>query len=345
MLTRSGASSHSGSAVVIHQALLSYGVDADAVFSSVGLNIKQLQRESNRIPEEIYDSLVLAAIEASEDPAFGLRYADFCHPTTFSALGLALLASETLSDFCARWVRYFALVNTSEAVHYESNSAGGILSERRIAANAQRAVERAHGDAFLALVVKYIRMMYHPNYVPARITSTWPGPENGCSVYRDYFGIEPEFTSERNAIYINEDDLNRRLPAANAELARQNDLAVVAFLSRLNKIDLPAQVNRKLIELLPSGSCTTERIAASLNMSVRSLSSKLSQAGTSYQQLLDGTRKRLAEDYLSQQELSVSEIAYLLGFTDASNFSRAFRRWSGQSPKDFRLRLSEVSDV
>jgi AraC-like DNA-binding protein len=333
---RSGASSYSGSVVVIHQALQSYGVNADEILRDLKLDVNQLRGTTSRVPEETYDELVSRAVEASDDPAFGLRYADFCHPTSFSALGLALLASETLRDFCERWVRYFALINTNETVEFGSEGSLSYLADTRHPSNAVPAVERAHEDAFLALVVKYIRLMYRPDYIPARVTSIWPRLDHHAEIYRDYFGVEPVFESQRNAVYIAKDDLYTPLPAANAALARQNDQVVVEFLAKMNKVDLPSQVNRKIIELLPSGDCSNERIAASLNMSVRALYNKLNKAGTSYQELLDNTREQLAYQYMLRMEMSISEIAYLLGFTDCSNFSRAFRRWSGQSPSEFR---------
>lgn len=322
--------------VVIHQALQSYGLDATALLRELNLNVNELRSTSARVPEETYDELVFRAVEATGDTAFGLRFADYCHPTSFSALGLALLASETLGDYCERWKRYFALINTNESVEFGYEGGLAYLADTRIPSNAIPAVERAHEDAFIALVVKYIRLMYRPDYVPARVTSIWPAPEHNGDVYRDYFGIEPEFDSARNAIYISKEDLDVPLPAANAALARQNDQVVVDFLAKMNKVDLPSQVNRKIIELLPSGDCSNERIAASLNMSVRALYNKLNKAGTSYQELLDNTRKQLAFQYMLREEMSISEIAYLLGFTDCSNFSRAFRRWSGHSPSDFR---------
>jgi len=126
------------------------------------------------------------------------------------------------------------------------------------------------------------------------------------------------------------------LPAANAELARQNDEVVVQFLARLDRANVVAQAHAKLIDLLPSGDCSKAKVASSLNMSVRTLHNRLADAGTTYQHLLDKTRQDLAEQYMAQANISVSEVAYLLGFSDCSNFSRAFHRWTGVSPSDFR---------
>jgi AraC-like DNA-binding protein len=79
---------------------------------------------------------------------------------------------------------------------------------------------------------------------------------------------------------------------------------------------------------------TEATMARALNLSQRSLQRKLSERGTTFRQVVDDTRKQLAEQYLKDSMLSVSEIAYLLGFAEVSSFSRAFRRWTGQAPRD-----------
>jgi AraC-like DNA-binding protein len=155
--------------------------------------------------------------------------------------------------------------------------------------------------------------------------------------YSSYFGIEPEYEAEINAVFITQEELKRPLPAGNAELARQNDQVVVDFLAKLKKLDLPSRVQKLLIEMLPSGECTNTKIAFALNMSVKTRYNKLQQSGTSYQAILDTTRRRLAIEYVILGNLQVSEIAYVLGFGDCSNFSRAFKNWTGLSPTKFRV--------
>jgi AraC-like DNA-binding protein len=95
-------------------------------------------------------------------------------------------------------------------------------------------------------------------------------------------------------------------------------------------------VKQKIIEYLPDGDCSRDRVASALCMSPTTLQLKLSQRGTNFQQLLDDTRKELACSYLSQAARSVTEITFLLGFSDTSNFTRAFKRWTGVSPTDYR---------
>jgi AraC-like DNA-binding protein len=99
------------------------------------------------------------------------------------------------------------------------------------------------------------------------------------------------------------------------------------------------QVRQVLCRLLPQGEPKREAVAQALLLSERTLQRRLQEEGTSYQQLLDDTRRELAEQYLAQPNLPLLEIAYLLGFADPSNFFRAFRRWFDATPGEYRARL------
>ena len=156
-----------------------------------------------------------------------------------------------------------------------------------------------------------------------------------------YFNCEVKFEAEEYAIDFRADDIDTSFPAANAELALQNDQIVMKMLADTVKGDLVMQVRAKLVEMLPSGECSKDDIAKELFMSVRTLHNKLEKLGKSYQQVLDETREELAGQYMQQQNRSISEIAYLLGFSDCSNFSRAFKRWTGVSPSQFRSSNAE----
>ncbi|MBT8371214.1 MAG: helix-turn-helix transcriptional regulator, partial [Desulfobacterales bacterium] len=96
------------------------------------------------------------------------------------------------------------------------------------------------------------------------------------------------------------------------------------------------RVTAVIVDMLPSGGIADEKIAESLNMSVRSLQRRLKEVGTTFRGILDMVRKDLAETYVLDPEIELVEIAFLLGFSDQSAFSRAFRRWTGNSPSEAR---------
>ncbi len=329
-------SSYGPIAVAIYQTLESYNVDASKVMRDAGVDLAHLKDPTARLNPVVHRKIVADAVKLTEDPAFGLRFSDFVHPTTFHALGFALLSSSTLRAFCKRWVRYHSFITTTGEVSIDEGGEAPALVFPSVNPKSESMVGRVLIDGQIATVLKLIRFMYRPDYSPVRVDLTSPKISGTHGIYRNYFGANVSFSQKRNCIYFEQDVLDAKLPAANAELARQNDEAVLNFLARLDRANVVAQVHAKLIELLPSGDCSKAKVASALNMSVRTLHNRLSDSNTTYQQLLDRTRRELAEQYMRQPNISVSEVAYLLGFSDCSNFSRAFHRWTGHSPSNFR---------
>jgi AraC-like DNA-binding protein len=326
---------------VICQALQSYGLDADEVLALAGIDRSYYEHTSQRIPAELMDRLICLAYEKTEDPGFGLKCVEFLNPAHFHALGVALLYSSSLRDFCQRIERFFALITTLEKVEFTETEKWARFSMVPVSVWSEYH-RHFDADVFTGNVLKFVRLIYKPDYCPAKIELSWTPPDEYLDSYLRHFGCDIEFSAPRIAIYFDKRDLDMALPASSAELARQNDQVAMEFLGK-SKLDLPSQVYSKLIELLPSGDCSRERIASLLNMSVTSFHEKLKKAGTTYQQLLDQTRRELAEQYIAQTELSLTEVAYLLGFTDSSSFSRAFKCWLGDSPREYRKSLLSIS--
>ncbi len=126
------------------------------------------------------------------------------------------------------------------------------------------------------------------------------------------------------------------LPGDNIELVRANDAIVERYLDNLDPQRVATEVRKLLIDLLPTGHANQQIIASRLNRSVSTLQRHLSAAGTTFREIQDSTRRALAEEYVRDGKHSLSQIAYLLGFSDQSNFSRAFKRWSGGTPTEFQ---------
>ncbi|WP_374317485.1 AraC family transcriptional regulator ligand-binding domain-containing protein [Aquabacterium sp.] len=127
------------------------------------------------------------------------------------------------------------------------------------------------------------------------------------------------------------------LPRPDAGLRQLLNQQAQALLQALPDPDAYDQaVQRLLLRMLPDGQLTAERLARSMGQSVRTLERRLSDRGLSWQALLDRTREQLARQYLQDPHLSLSEIALLLGYSEQSNFARAFKRWTGASPRHFR---------
>ena len=136
------------------------------------------------------------------------------------------------------------------------------------------------------------------------------------------------FGQETLGLYFDLNTMRDPLAGASRELAQHNDQIVMQYLEKLNRDDI--------VTGLSGGNFSRVAIAASVNMSASTLQVKLARAGLSFQQMLDETRHELALGYIEQSRLLIAEIAFMLGFSDLSNFIRAFKRWTGKSPTEFR---------
>jgi len=334
-ILQDNASSTFRNAVVIGRALAAFGIDSDEVLQEAGIDLEDYVRTKKRVPYRSMDKLYRLVVERTGDPSIGLDLAEFVNPTVYEAMGVALLCSSTLRNFFRRFERYFDVVTTLESGRFYDTDYGGYFATHP---NVDYRAETfgCHADVFSAVILKLMRLVYVPDYTPRRVDLAWTPPVEYQHRYPEFFGCEVVFSAPLTAIHVDSGDLDIPLPGKNANLAFQNDQLAKVVLSDLKQDSLQSQVYSRLIEFLPAGECSREKVASSLFMSESAFQKKLNAEGSSYQEILDRTRSELAQHYLGKGGMSISETAFLLGFTDSSNFSRAFKRWLGISPSDFR---------
>ena len=119
-------------------------------------------------------------------------------------------------------------------------------------------------------------------------------------------------------------------------MARLSDQAAQHYLAALDRDDVVSRARAAILALLPEGEPSKGAVAERLAMSERTLTRRLAVDETSYRRLLDDVRRELAVAYMAEPRRSVIETAFLLGFTDQSNFARAFKRWTGETPTEYR---------
>lgn len=320
-------------AVVIAQALEHAGVDSQALFAEADVAYKLAVNPYMRVPTAKMNRLFTLAVAATGNPCFGLHMAEFIHPTTFHALGYSLFASSTLQDYCERLVRFFRIASDNCRHHIEETADEFKLRIELLVPN----LSYESQDGWSATLVKFIRSIYKPGFTPVRVHFLRPPlDETAQAQFSRYFRCPIHYNTGEWALVFRKEDMLAALPGGNHELAMINDKVVMEYLARIEKSDLINLVRTHIIKLLPSGHCSKEFIAAKLNMSPRNLQHKLELQHANYQDILDQTRRDLAINYIHSNHTSISEITYLLGFSDTSNFARAFKRWTGQSPSQYR---------
>ncbi|MFY9975963.1 MAG: AraC family transcriptional regulator [Chromatiaceae bacterium] len=311
-----------------------HGVDPVVVFREAGLDPDQMNESRARYADSKTRAAWREASRLIGNPCFGLLAADVWRPTDFHALGYAFLASRTLRTAIERVVRYNAVVDP--IVHFQSTQDEAQLRLTFHVEDLDLPDVPALQDARWAVVLGLCRAAYGPGFNPAEVSFTHPAPD--CR--GDYFGLfrcpirfdaaAPEFILDRARA-------DAPLPTANRELALANDTILAAYVGELTAPDIVSRVKAAVVEHLPSGAPSAATVAKDLFMSARTLQRKLGDAGTGYSDVLEAVRRELAEHYIADPTKTLSEITFLLGFSEQSAFSRAFRRWSGQSPTAARV--------
>jgi len=168
-------------------------------------------------------------------------------------------------------------------------------------------------------------------------------PEFPCKGgYFGFFRCPLHFNAHSSAILFSRTDLKRPLPAGNRELAHAIDQILTEFLSDLHQDDLITRAKTAIAQELPSGSATDDAIAQAqaASLSPRTLHRRPEVHDTTYSKLLEAVRRELAEHDITDPSLTLSEISFLLGFSEPSAFSRASRRWTGQTFSGARFAAS-----
>lgn len=324
----------------VRRCLDASGCDSDRLLERAGLNPRLLNGPYTRCSRVNTSELWRLAVEATGDPGFGLRVASHITHTTFHALSYSLSASTTLKEAFERVVRYTQVV--SDAVEYRFERQG---EEYRLTLEGQQTSIPLPFEVVDALVAAHLRMcrsLLDHDYSPLRIELRRPQPQDTSS-YQRILRAPILFGAAQNRIVFDRGSIERTLESGNADLAQHNDAILHQLLVRIDRENVQARVRAVLVERLQHGEPSQEEVAGFLNMSSRTLQRKLGDRGTSYMEILDATRRELALAYLSRPRHSVGEVTYLVGFSASSSFTRAFRRWTGLSPSDWRARALEQS--
>jgi AraC-like DNA-binding protein len=314
----------------IGRALDAAGCDSAALLTEAGFDLKSLDGPTARCPLTHTERLWRIAVAATADPAFGIKVASHIKPTTFHALSYGLSASSTLKEAFERVQRYCHVA--SDAIEYEFWRSG---SEYHFVIEPADGVADESVDALVAAHLRMCRSLIGHDYSPLRIEFRRARPAR-IEDFERLLRAPLLFGTAQTRLVFDCEDIERPLDGGNPELARYNDAIALQYLSQIERDNIQGRVREVLTQRLAHGEPSQEDVAELLNMSARTLQRKLGDGGTTYKEILDETRRVLALAYLSAPRHSVSHVSYMLGFSASSSFTRAFRRWTGQSPSVWR---------
>jgi len=315
------------------------GVDATQLFRRHGIDPAMLSNPDARVPVSAWDGITRDAAGMISDPSFGLLAAQCWHPSSLGALGYAWLTSSTLRTGLGRLVRYWRLLGEgSSGDLQETGDAFRLIIDRHGSQPAHdEVVEAIVVDFITSMVIGMCRMNAGESFRPQAVHLHRKQPVD-TGPYLKLFGCEVKFGADGDFMAFSRHDVESVLPSANRQLAATMDRILVERLAQLDKSNVVARCQSQLLEQLSSGAVTEESMASQLHMSRRTLQRKLAEADVTYKQLVDDTRRDLAMRHLDDRSYSITDVTFLLGFSQQSAFTRAFKRWTGMSPSEYRAR-------
>ncbi|WP_455289388.1 AraC family transcriptional regulator ligand-binding domain-containing protein [Cupriavidus necator] len=323
-------------AIAIAEALEDRGLSAAEIFRSCGVTLPATTDPMLRIDNQTIAKLYSAAVDATGDPCFGLQAGEMMRPANLHAMGFALLASISIRDFAQRLSSLYRIVSRNAEIRTEERNNVFFLITS-VAAGASVCHE-TH-DAYTSLIFNLLRAISGNRFRSRKLELIRPAPPGLEHVFREYFQCDVEFNRPELVFAIDLEIVDKRLPGASEELAQSHDRTVMEYLQRIDSGDIVSRVRAIVSSELSSGTLNKDRVADRLHVSTRGLQLKLTARNTSFQEILDETRRTQALAFMSRSSVSVTEAAFSLGFSEVSNFTRAFKRWTGMSPSEYRRSL------
>jgi AraC-like DNA-binding protein len=315
-----------------------YGQDPDPLFRKVGIDPALLKNPNARLPVPACNIAWLRASSRIADPCFGVKAGEHWHPSMFGAPGFAWLASTNLRTALERLERYTDLVLERGALEVKDGRGGGVTVT--LSYQGSPFTLPAVADAMLSILLRLCRLNAGDSLNPKRVTLFHSAPAD-TGPYFAYFRCPVEFDADRDSLTLDKQAVDQPLPSGNPHLAHLNDQEIVRYLARCCGDRVSDRTQVMIVEQLASGGISADKVAQALHVSTRTLHRQLQGEGTTFKGLLEETRRKLAATYLRDEDINLTEIAFMLGFSEPSAFTRAYRRWTGQSPSEAR----EVADT
>lgn len=313
------------------------GVDTEALLRSVGVSRQTIEDPDARLHNRDASALWTKAYELTGDPVLSLHAAETCPLGAYKVIDFITASARTVGEAFRCSARYFHLINT--AVTLPIDESGDPVTFEVVGEDGPTSVSRAYAEYTLTVFVLHVRAATGVPFPLRRVTFTHRPPPD-LREHERIFGCPVRFEEEHNRLHF-----DRTVWETPARGGHSGVLGVLIehadlLLAKLPRgPDLIERTRRAIGERLRGGDPSLESVARELGMSDRSLQRRLREHGYTYAALADEVREATARLYLEQPDIALAEVGYLLGFSDQSTFNRAFKRWTGRTPKEARLHV------
>ncbi len=305
----------------------------DSLLADIGIDHGALDNPDAVLPVGAMARFWEKAVRSTRDDALGLHIALAAPVSSFDVHGYALLSSATLRSAYRRACRYQRLLNEGSQLVFSEDDNGGLLQH---SLPAGRAVSRQPAEFLVTTWLRLGRLVVGSNWRPLQVFFAHDRPADARE-YDAVFNSPIQFSSGRNALQVPAATLDLPNPRADGALLELLDRYATTLLEkRVARDNVSARVRAWLVETHTSGLPAAPQAARALALSPRTLHRRLEEEGTSFRTLLDQFRREKAVELLASGRHGIADVAFLLGYSELSAFYRAFRRWTGQAPAEFR---------
>jgi len=310
------------------------GRPADLILREVGLDRAQIASADARIAFAKHTALIEAAAKHLNDPCFGLHFGASLDPLDAGAVGFLAANSPTLGEALKNFSKYLVTITEGGRARLELEEHQARWVVEMIDSEVKR--NQQFYEFVLAASINVCRFL-----VGRRITAGSVEFQHtrttGLDEVRKYFGAPVLYGAKRSLMILDRSLLALPCRSADERLFRIVKAQCDELLAKSRQAkDFREEVEYLVGSLLPTGTATTAHVASELNMSERTLSRRLAAQGATFRQIMENRRQHLAFRYLDDPAIRPTQVAYLLGYSEPSAFSHAFRRWTGQSPVEYR---------
>lgn len=310
------------------------------VFNRAGLDPQEMYKEDGRYSPNQIAALWREMERVIPDPCFGLKAGDCWHPAYIGTLGFSLLMSHSLREVFERYVRFSTVVSGKSKCRFVENFENETATFHYPEDHKELRIP-AREAALMSWAISLLRVIFK-NLIPISVNFSYDEPEYTAKArYFEVFKTAVTFGNTHPSFVISTKDVEKPLAGGNADLIEKSDQVLAAFLAKQNE-KTPCMTTRTMgaiIEHLATGNATVEVIAAQFGISGKTLQRRLKEENTRFSEIYNNTRKDLACNYLRNKKKDIAEIAFLLGFSDQSSFSRSFKNWIGESPTEYRIKI------
>lgn len=318
------------------------GGDPYAVLGNVGLTPKDIDQPTNIISLVTYCRMLETAAASLHDMNFGLNYGRQFEPEMFGLIGFVALASPNVGAALKNFIDLFPLHQNGTETRVAMK--GDFLRMEYRILDEKIVCRRQDAEFTIAAFANVAKRCLGQQFRPVKVEFEHPQPSS-ASDHHHVFDTEVAFSQKTNALVMRVSNLDMPLPHSNLQLLDVLRCSLQSVACEHSRVDLVTRVRAEIRSRLANQAVNLEMVADALSMPRWNLQRRLADEGLTYSTLVDGVRRDLAADYIGQRHIPLSEVAYLLGYSELSAFSRAFRKWHEVSPQSFRQNLLKNRSV